>query len=567
MRNTYTKAELAYPNPSVRALGRLAAELEVRTDAAESARSPLHDRWDVGQAMYDGEAWSSGVQMIREIEPRIIQLVKPRVNTTRDDLKRILLSPRPVCQALTSNREQSRAEFLEKGMGQLMNAAKLAKPWRTGVQYACVTGQSFLHPIMGGGGRLKIGVVHSREMLASPVFGTDIPDMDMIGHQFYRPRWEIAALQKAKYYCSEEHFDAWTLVEEGGARRETISSAANPSSTYTSGGLSPLDSVRLFRLVVRIEVEGEMRPYVVTYAPESVTVLRCAEWNLSRPDYVAVRLHDEHNSFWYGTSLAWDLQGLQHLYTDLHNLLVYGSMVSALPPIFLSGGLQQREIESYGIAELIEVDAEVKATALPIRFDGRAIPGLVQQLERVTDAITGQSQNARGMPVKGGSQTLGEAQILQQYQTANTNALAEVAAESLEDLWGLVQEMARKFTALLYKGYGRLIAPEFWDVVDQEVDWDAVGRDTGKSPQALAAKFAMYRDMADHADSEIFVPDLEKKIIEADDLPFQPEDILGKSEKIVELARKRALAAGGVAGAVGGAVQEPGMGGGAVLSA
>ena len=221
-----------------------------------------------------------------------------------------------------------------------------------------------------------------------------------------------------------------------------------------------------------------------------------------------------------------------------------------------------KELEDYTIAEIIEVDAETKATVMPIRFDGRSIPFIIQQLERVTDAVTGQSQNARGQQLRGDG-TLGEAKLLAAYQSENTNALAARAAVSLEEAWELVQEMVVSYSKMMFQPYGELLAPEFWEVMDLPVDWDAVGRDTGQSPEIRAAQLSKYEGYAQRPDSEIWWPNLEQKIFEEDNV-IEPEEVLVRSQKLKEIAQQSALGGGGgIGGAAGGVVPEPGMGVGA----
>ena len=561
--NVYLLSDLSKETLSQYAIESLASEVDVREKAAVNDQNKYWDRWDVAEAMYWGDEGSSGVQMLRDVPVKIINMVKPRVQRTRRALTNTLFNVDPAVQALTDTDKINSANELEKGMASLMRRTGFKKPFRKAVTYAQLNGQAFLHPYFGPEG-LRHGMVHSRDMTISPSYGCELRDVDLIGHTFWRPRWAIQQMQDQGYYL--DTFSVENLLTTNGTDRHVgMSDTADPGSHDTSGSVQQLESIRLKRLIVKIlvkESEGEpsvMTPFVVTFAPDSPKILRIVPYQYDRPDYTIVRLHDEHENMWYGSSAAYDLQGLQHLYTDVHNLLVYGSMVSACPPVFMSGGFLDGQLNGYSLNEIIEVDSEIKVTALPIRFDGKAMPGIIQQLERVTDAVTGQSQNANGMQLRGDA-TARESDRLAVFQAVNDDDYADFGGEGLEDYWGLVQMLCVKHGNRIKKQMGSNVPDAFWQVYTMDVEWDAVGKATGNSPQARDAKYAMLRKLSEDPQSEIYVPDLEKVIIEDMNLSFPTEKILGKTQKTQEAILKAGAGVTGPGlGAPSNSLPNPGM--------
>ncbi len=554
----YRSSDLDKKTFSATAGEEVASEIYDRDMAATLEQMNLWPRWEANEAMYWGDEGSSGVQMLRNVPTRIINLVGPRVRRTRRQLGATLFSPTPAVQALIGNREQTKADVLEAGLADIMLTTGVKASWRRAVQFAQLNGQAFLHPMVSEKRGLEHGMIHSRNMTISPSYGVGLLDLDMIGHTLWKARWFIKAQQDAGYYS--DHFDVEDLVADiGGERHVGQSTTANPTTGDSSGGMNALESIRLKRLIVQLYVDGKVKRYVLTYAPDTQTLLRIAPYTHKRPDYSVLRLHDEHDNFWFGSSTAYELQGLQHLYTDVHNLLVYGSMVSALPPIFVSGGHLDESLADYGVAEIIEVDAEIKAQPMPIRFDGRAMPGIIMQLERVVDMVTGQSQNAAGVQLRGNA-TATESERLAAYQSVNDDDYADFGGESLEDYWSLVQQLCVAHAPIIEKHYGGAINPEFWDVYDLPVTWDAIGKADGQSPSARREKYAILLSMADKPDSDIYRPELESLVIDNLDLRVDKKRILGKRQKLIEQLQAQAGVGGGVPGADGGVVQQPGMG-------
>ena len=99
---------------------------------------------------------------------------------------------------------------------------------------------------------------------------------------------------------------------------------------------------------------------------------------------------------------------------------------------------------------------------------------------------------------------------------------------------------------VIKKQMGSNVPAGFFDVYAMQVEWDAVGKANGNSPAAKMEKFRILFEQAKHPQSDIWVPELERAMLEELGTGIDPEKILGRQEKLRSAMQGALPAPGGV---------------------
>lgn len=533
---------------------KIGAAIDELIDASDVAQSGLHQRWSIIEDMYWQVEGSSGAKLLKDVPVRAIPLLKPRINRVTRNLSTTLMNPAPPVQALVENKKQLKADFLESGLAMMHRRSKGKNAFRQALRMAQLNGRGFKRKVLTRHG-FKEDAIHARDMVVAPVYQVGIDDLDVIGHRFYKSIDWIRRQQDNGVYLDD--FEASQLVYSlPGTDGHGSSDEANPSMAEVPVSATGQQQIKLYSLKVRVW-EGEQYAYLsIIYAKEAKKILGYSLHPYSGHGYFSYHMDEEYGKFWFGSSTGHDLQGLQHIYTDIHNLLLTGSMISALPPILVNSDPLAEKLENYSLAEIIEVDGEVSATPLNAAFNPTVLPTMIQQVDRLVDSITAMSQNAVGQQLSG-DPTATQVNRLAMIQNQSDNAQADIIGETLEREWAYMHELCRKHPDVIRNVYGRALNEEFFDALYLEVDWDSVGRASGNSPEILGQKFEQMYAMANNPRSDLKFNEVEKAIVHSMQLPVDTEQMFGRQEELknaAETGNTEDLPIGDIENAAGGAL-------------
>lgn len=419
----------------------LATELGTMIQAGIDQRGSLQERWDVNEAFYRNQPPLIPSKVWKDAAQYHIPLVQPKVDTLVAATTGTIIGSEPYVIARERGDEQARMEEQENDIHYLMEGGAFDSCIVRAATIAaccgvCPVRVSFDVEAQGFGsvhedqsitldvdletpkGNVKVryagvvfDVIHPADFIMYPAAARRIPAAKLVGYRFYRRVAEVRELQKAGRYFEDVEIFGGDMPEVYAAGRDEAYARSSPSTSIAS---SEDQLVELWSCILRMDCDGDgvEELYDVVYAEGMTELLLFEPYKMSRPWFFDFRFHEEYGSFWPAGSIAQNLQGLQLMYSELHNLLLDGSYMTAFPPIFMDGsammGQQQRRYEP---GEVIPTEGGVQPYSPNTRFDPGAMPMMIQQIERLADTVVRISANGQGTQFRSGITATEVAQV------------------------------------------------------------------------------------------------------------------------------------------------------------
>jgi hypothetical protein len=513
--------------------GDFANYLQVEVQAALEARAALKDRWDQNEEIYRNEQEGNTVQLYDNFEPRSTPIMSPRINRIVNVTMTTLTSPSVWVQAYPDDKNQKGADALERGNQTILQRSGLKRTLRRGLKTAALDGLSIIRVRMTVEG-LQTEYIHPNDFIVSPTYGLNMEQTHLAGHRFSIPLWKMQDRVKDGTYDLIKPEDVTqAMAKDPDETASGFNPATDKSQSEVDGQDRMTDMVELFECLVRIMVGNKRKWVRAVINLDQSQVVMVEDYNYPRPWYFDLRFHDEAEKFWPATSIAQNIKGLCMLYNDMANLLVAGSMGTAVTPTIISGGTLGKKVTNIGLGQLIQTAHEVKVQGLPQNFDAGAMPALMQELSNLIDAETGISQNSIGQENLS-SQTATEAAALEANKKQNEGAYAEFSGAFLEEISKWVTYLVRVHTASVRSWYGQALEEEYFGAIRNRVRWESTGSQTGNSPQVLTAKLEALMALTSQEQSEYHYGRVENAIVNAMQLPMKTE-ALRKTEEEKQL--------------------------------
>lgn len=475
--------------------GSLSAYLCTEILAADDAKGDLKDRWDQNEQIFRNDPDIASVQLYDNFEPRTTPVMSPRIRRIVNVMVSTFTAPSVWVQATPDDQDQSGADELEKGVHTVMERSSFVRKLRRCGKTAALDGVSAMRVRMTLDG-LKVDYIHPNDFIVAPSFGLDITEKHLVGHRFYIPAWQLFDRAKSGQYGLMEPEDAYKYGGDNPDDEQTGYSAAYDKSNATVDGMDRMnDMVELREVLARLLVDGERRWYRAVVSIDRSKVLMIEPYPYVRPWYFDFRFDDESEKFWPGGSVAQNIKGICLLQNDMFNLLVAGSMGTAVPPTIISGGSLGKKIKTVSMGTIIETPHDVKVQAFPQTFNPGAMPALLEIIDNLIDAETGVSQNSIGQEHLA-SQTATAAAALEKNTVQNEGAYGDIAADFIEQVYMFVQYLARVNTKAFRDYYGGVLSEKFFAAVGNRVRWQTTGGLTGNAPHVQMAKLGAIREMS-----------------------------------------------------------------------
>lgn len=329
---------------------------------------------------------------------------------------------------------------------------------------------------------LILDVIPPWNTVVFPASDSGISGSRLVGHRFYRSQKEIAILQKGGTYFDD-------VSVPGGAQPTNVVTA----NAIRDAGVN-IDSVSQDNGDLRVECwqvifrwsEGASEPeqtYIATVDQTTGTLLTCDFYDYSRPWYFDASYIVEVNEAYYpAVSVARHLSGIQSAYDLLAALVLNGSQIAAMPPVFGQDLPEKDTRYSYG--QMIQTDTPADPWSPTLHFDGGPIIQFLEGLAAVADAVARVSNN-----------TMGATQSRPTTATENSIIASGVSVGLEEYIGNFAANLpeAAEFTIELLTAHfhdwqedAGVMGIKLQDLV-QPCNWDVNGTTPGNTPGAKIA--------------------------------------------------------------------------------
>jgi len=409
----------------------------------EQARMPLKARWDQNEALYRNEVPEMPAMHPKVTKPTAdhhVPLMGPRIDNLIGVTVDTVTSSLPYCVARAMGRAQPRMDDQEEDLQTLLDLADFEFAIEDLARDAATCGRSIawvrfeattpeydrnIHVGQLAEGDLSycgivIEPIHPADFVLYPANVKHIRQAKLAAHRSSHRLQEIEELQQLGRYYSEDDDSKVSGGEdphlEDAAGRNPMHDLVNTSDM----GTDPKDEqLTCWYGYVRLDLDGDGYEtlYHFVFAEKDERLLFLRPHLLNNCPYIDFRFHRQPGIWWPSNSVAYNLNALQLVYNELHNLLIDGSWITALPPAFVEGtAMFQDDNESirYSLGEMFPVHQGQTVTTTTPRFQPIYIPSMIQQVERVADQVAGISQNGSGSQMRNATAT--EVEAVQQGQ-------------------------------------------------------------------------------------------------------------------------------------------------------
>jgi len=454
------------------------------------AKGNLPMLWKVNEAIQRNEKGCSGQQDIApNYKPFHVPFVQPRVDIISGALYQRFTSVTPIVQCVPIGDDTSldQAEAMEGVLQTVLERADLDTQIPLGIQTTCTCGVVVFRVCPDEEIKeLKLSTIHPNDFAIYPSTAKCVKDSAGCGHRFWLMADEIPDMADFEVEAMTGHF-----LEPG----EQSGSPLIPRKDNESGVVLTGDMpVECWEWFVRMDIGQGRKLYKAWVTRDLPRLLKFEETDLPRPWYFEGRLHVEWGGFWPEGSIGQNLQGMQHLYTDLHNALVAGSYASMSPRCVIGGGAIADKVRKMGFGDIYEASGPVNVSVIPSSFNPGVLPQMIQEVDSKGDAIARVSRISQNRQLKGRT-TATEAEMI---QGQGDDAMVQYAAHfsrTLSDIASFVCDFLKKhpdYLAMVYPEHAKDEVP----VTAGTYRYEVTGRTQSNLPDTQVKKFGFALETA-----------------------------------------------------------------------
>lgn len=539
MSTKFTSKGLKKDGPDTRRLSSLLTDL---LQSAYDARRGLKDRWELNEKVYRNDPSIAGVRLFDNFEPRALPTMSPRIKRIVNQTIASIEGPGTWFQAVPDDGDADYAEGLEKAVQICLERSKFIRTLRRALTTASLCGVSVLRARMSEYG-LVIEHIHPNDFVVSPTYGLDLMDAHLCGHRFYVPRWKVEERVKNGLY---------DLVDDKTAKRASATDPDDdPSGRDPDYDNSLADArtthgewelVELWELIVRLEIDGKPGMYRIVYSDQDRQLYQLEAYPYDRPWYFDMRFHDEEGKWWPSTSVAQDIVGICLQKSEMMNLMAAGSMATVANPVVVSGGSLGKKLKSLSLNQIYETPYPVQVQEIPLRFDPKAMPLVLQYIDQSIEAQTGVSDNRlNANSFQGERVTAREVSAIEQAASQNEGSYAEFLANLVEQVAAFVQQLMWRHPSAFQNSYPS-IDPLLIKNAKRPVRWQVTGHTASNAPNIVLGKLQAMLSLAAQPMSAYSYERVEKAVVQAMVLPMNTQKLEKTPEELAQQAQAMAQA-------------------------
>lgn len=459
---------------------------------AVAAQGDLPARRKANYAIHRNESGSSGQQDIApNYKPFHIPFTQPRVDIIAGSLYQRFTAVDPMVQCVPiGDTTLEMADEMERLVQVVFERSDIDIELPLGVQTAAICGVTVFRFYPDENKGMCLETVHPDDFMVYPPSVRSVKKAKTVGHRFYLRVSEIEARGESGEFFKVEGLTGTARGSDDIAGSPLIAKAQPELGVNLAEDME----VECWELITKADLEGEGDGYYrIIVTTGTARLLKLEKLEYSRPWYFEGRLHTEWGGFWPEGSIAQNLQGMQHLTTDLHNALVAGSFAAMGGKAVISGGILGEKVVQLGFNDIYSVSGPVTVQQLPSHFNPGVLPAMIQEVNANGDAIARVSRISQNRQLKGRT-TKAEAEML---QTQGDDAQVQYAAHfsrPIREMAEFVQECARIHPDFFKDAYpDAKLSPE---AVQGRYRFEVAGRVSGNLPAAQNEKVQMAMQVA-----------------------------------------------------------------------
>lgn len=473
--------------------------------AGQTAKGGLPQVWQEIGRYYRDEMPDADVVSGEGESVAHVPIMSPRLDTLACDVNTVILDQDPVmlCENLGN---EDKSEALENLIHRQWEEGGLARSTRVGTK-ACNISNCFVYKaefeinlaavlpensdqielrpvgVIRHAG-IKLTGIQAEDFIIGPITLDGVQSAAIVGYRFFQSVKHIKQLQELGVYFEGEEIPGGDDPTPDDRAQAYYYSMIDPS-VFT--GIEETDLAECYEVYFRKQEDGKgrWRWYVGTVAYRSQIVLKCEEWNYSRPPFFRSKWLPELLGWWSGESTGRKLFTIQGESDRVHSRIYNGTMESSMPPVFAQG-IDKENYTEYQPGDIIEQDAGSPPPWSPninVEFEG--LMQIEQNLERAADATIQISTNALGQE-ESRETTATQTSAIQQGQASRLSeyianfteewpAMANFCCELLYSNWNLWRHM--------YQGDGDIVQ----NLVREDLILPKTWRVNGSSPASTPA--------------------------------------------------------------------------------
>ena len=485
---------------------KLAAQLQQWVDNSNTIKGQLPERWKKNEEQYRNQPDCDGWQASEESPVWHLNLTQPRIDALVSKVCNPMVAHRPYFTAMGYARDKDRLQVCQDMVQFCLEKARFTKKFRDATRICCMAAPSYYRvwfdasaqDFLANESQLDdvapfgfvgptIDVIHPNDMVIYPV-GLGLKRAVFVGHRFLMRQKEIREFQRVGMFLDDVTTFPETYNQEWESGRDqewSLTSEEVGMPDY----LEPEEAeqnVQVYQGVAKLDLNGDGHEerYLLTFCYDDPCLLDVQEYKYSRVEYFEHYLKPGgYGETYHSNPPAQDLQALQNAFSDLFNVLLEGTKLSAQPPVLVSGGTEGKVVK-YEAGSVIHVPSGFEYTILNNGFNPQELPGVMAMIERIADAALRVSQPSLGAKTSGDT-TATEVAAMQGGQEEGANEYRDNAAESGEAIADFIRELCYMHYEMMFEAYGEALPcpPNEKEKLLKGLRWEQ----TGKTAQSIWA--------------------------------------------------------------------------------
>jgi hypothetical protein len=220
-----------------------------------------------------------------------------------------------------------------------------------------------------------------------------------------------------------------------------------------------------------------------------------------------------------------------------------GIRATCAPPTVISGGTLGKKVKGINIGQIYETPYDLKVHQIPLAFEARAMPGLVDKIDELLEAATGVTDARLAAERKSGDITARQIMAEETAADSNEGAYPSFVSDTVEQMAKFWQELVVAHSRLLRQIYGTALPEGLYGFAVGKVRWQVTGRKSGNTPNALISRLQMVWQFSQGQNSAYHPQRTEKALVEAMQLPINTEGLEYTREELAQIAATKAAMA------------------------
>lgn len=525
--------------------------------AGDVARKGLDARWRKLWSMYKNEPGASGVEVIPELPPEHVPIMRPAIRRIVDSVSSALFSVSPMVSALDCV-DHEHASILAKQYDKFLTRGDARRKFKQAAECASICGIGVLYaPFIQGEGFQYYNILPERFFI-TPVEDTDVKTSICVGHQSWITEAQyLRGIETGRYLdrgdntllpSSTPDINQVTRTATNDKSLSTVPSMERGTEQSTvlielrqvfwNGEFKELEKVYYSLYPGQKpdkdadgDDDGAEKWWRFTIEPSTRRILSFEPWP-GRPPYIIVRLHDEPTKFWPASSPANDLQAVQNKYSEGWNLLFAGTWMSAFPVPWVKGAQIAEKLKKLPIGGVLEIEGSMAEVGyIPTPFNPDPVLATLSKLEELAQTVSNVSAIGTNQDLPNNT-TATQVAAEQQQQQQGEAAYTTHAGYGLEDLVGYMHEVCQLHSGDVLEAYGPMLEPGFIEALEERPTFECVGKVATKGSAAQIAQLTNLYQMAADPQSGLVKPEIARRIVQemdidqTDDLFIAPDQLI-----------------------------------------